>query len=212
MSSAPSPGPEESYATAHLLRRVQAGHPVSSRAWTDLLQRCEARLRVLARFRMHPKLRGAMEIDDILQEVWIEAARHIHEFEDRGPGSLQRWLARILHYKLLRASRDAARVPFPEAALGNSTDTQRDLFLGLSRTQPGVSQDLRRNEAVETVQAALSELPPDLREAILLRVYEGWTGAEAAERLGLTESGFSKRFKRALERIASKLHRHGPEA
>ncbi len=187
--------------TAHLLQQALEGRTHSAKAWIEILQRCESRLRVLAYCRLNDRTRGTVDIDDLLQEVWVAAAHKIHEFEDRGPGSLQRWLAAILNFKLLHADRKAKRVPFPESAMRAMDDDAVGLFAGLSRTQPGVSQNLRNRELEQKVQAAVAKLPDELREAVLLKVYEGLTGREAAEKLGLSETGFSKRFRTALDRI-----------
>jgi RNA polymerase sigma factor (sigma-70 family) len=199
----PDPSPEF---TRQLIDQIRGAEPDAEQGWPDLLERCESRLRTLMHFRLGPSVRATIDEDDLLQEVWIEAALKIHDFEYRGPGSLQRWLAEILRYKILHAGRKSKRIPFPEASL-NSKDaaSPAGLFNALSRTQPGASQRSQRRETVQQVLAVLSELPEELRECILLKVYEGLSGREAAQKLGLTEGGFSKRFHKALSAVSVRM-------
>jgi len=150
------------------------------------------------------------EVDDLLQEVWVEASHRIGGFEYRGSGSLQRWLAGILHYKLLEARRASRRLPFAASAIAQNPEGERaQLFEALSRTQPGASTDIRHREMVNRVNEVLEVLPPELREAILLRIYESKTGKEAAGILGISESAFSKRFRKALAAIRIPLREEG---
>ena len=41
------------------------------------------------------RTRADMEVDDILQEVFLAAARDMKQFTYQSPGSLMRWLSRI---------------------------------------------------------------------------------------------------------------------
>lgn len=193
-------------ATRQLLEQVREDGTHAERGWFDLLQRCESKLRTLIHFRLPPSVRATVDEDDLLQEVWIGAAHKIHEFEYRGTGTLQRWLASILRNKLLHAGRKAKRLPFPETALTPSASSaQSGLFDALSRSQPGVSHDERRRELETEVREVLEELSPELREAVLLKLYEGLSGKEAAERLEITEGAFSKRYHKALDKVSVKM-------
>jgi len=178
----------------------------AERGWFDLLQRCESRLRTLIHLRLPASVRATVDEDDLLQEVWIGAAHKIHEFEYRGTGTLQRWLASILRNKLMHAGRKAKRLPFPETSLAPvANPEQSGLFDALSRSQPGVSHDARQRELENEVREVLEELQPELREAVLLKVYEGLSGKESAEQLGITEGAFSKRFHKALDKVSIKM-------
>ncbi|TAH37864.1 MAG: RNA polymerase sigma factor [Planctomycetota bacterium] len=192
------PEPADPDTTEALLRRL-AEQPEAS--WTALLRRVETKLRVLLHFRMSERLRAVVEEEDLLQETWAEAAHKLERFEYRGPGSLQRWMAGILRNKLLHAARGAPRVPLPMSALPNhvsSSSAAAALFDALHKTQPGVADRVLREEAAAKVREVLARLPATEREAVLLRVFEGCTGREAAEREGVDESTISLRLQRAL--------------
>jgi RNA polymerase sigma factor (sigma-70 family) len=184
--------------------------------WERLVERVESRLRILLHFRMSARLRDVLTEEDLLQEVWVDAARNLVRFEYRGPGSLQRWLAGILSNKLLHAGRQAQGVPVPASAVAPESTlaalmTRRsEPARGHQSTQSSVSGQARRRELEERVRAVLLRLPEVEREAVLLKLFEGLSGREAAQRLGVDESTVSVRFKRALEACAVHLKEYAP--
>ncbi|NOT31244.1 MAG: sigma-70 family RNA polymerase sigma factor [Planctomycetes bacterium] len=184
--------------------------------WERLIARAESKLRILLHFRMSPRLRGVLAEEDLLQEVWAEGARNLERFEYRGPGSLQRWFAGILSNKLLHAGREAWRVPMPASAVAREStiaalaSRRLDLAQCLPATQSSVSGHARKRELEERVRDVLLRLPEAEREVILLKLFEGLNGREAALRLGVDESTVSVRFKRALETCARQLKEYAP--
>ena len=183
----------------------------SEEGWAELLQKVESRLRVLIRFRMSTRTRGRFDPDDLCQEVFIEAIKRIGDFEYRGPGSLQRWLATILRYKLMHADRSAGRLATPYSEVRRPDDSEaptevpEGLVVALESAPTTASRDLRRADQERKVAEVLESLDEPDREVILLKHYEGLTGREAAERLGVAESTVSVRYKRALEKCAKRL-------
>ena len=182
-------------------------------AWPDLLARVEDQLRVLLPFRMTAAARDVVDEDDLIQEVFAEMARHLDRFEYRGKGSLKRWLGGILRHKILEAERSGFRIPRPETAFeppGSAPGSSTHLVRALTDTCSGASRDSRRRELVEKVRGALAVLPEPQREVILLKVYEGLSGVEAARRLGVPETTVSARFKSGLRALAPLLGGVGP--
>jgi len=60
------------------------------------------------------------------------------------------------------------------------------------------------------VQAALAQLPPDLREVVVLRDYEGLDHAAIARIVDASEVAVRKRYSRALARLGELLQDVGP--
>ncbi len=55
------------------------------------------------------------------------------------------------------------------------------------------------------VQAALAELPEDLREAVVLKLWSGLTMAEAADIASITPKAFEHRYYDGFERLRERL-------
>ena len=68
-----------------------------------------------------------------------------------------------------------------------------------SDTRP--SEAAARGERKREIQEALEQLDPVDREVLALRHFEQLSNVECARVLGLTESGGSRRYLRALERL-----------
>jgi RNA polymerase sigma factor (sigma-70 family) len=62
-------------------------------------------------------------------------------------------------------------------------------------------------ETVEAVRFAISQLPEDLREAVLLSEYEEMSHAEIASVVGCTPKAVERRLSRARERLRQTLSR-----
>ncbi|MEM7305943.1 MAG: RNA polymerase sigma factor [Planctomycetota bacterium] len=173
------------------------------RGWAQILPRIERKLRVLYHFRTTPELRAAAPEDDLIQEVFAEMLAGIHRFQDRGPGSLERWLAGILRHRIEDARTSERRRPKAETALRRLDGSAETAFPGLLQavedSRAGVTQTVAERERIARVRRVIESLSPRSREAILLKIYEGRTGRECADLLGIDESTFSYRMKRALD-------------
>ncbi len=60
---------------------------------------------------------------------------------------------------------------------------------------------LLKNETVEKVKAALEQLPPKMKEVLVLREYGGLNYKEIGETLGITEGNVKVRVFRAREQL-----------
>jgi len=71
---------------------------------------------------------------------------------------------------------------------------------------PGLSAELHEREAA--VRTAVSGLPPDLREALILSEYEGLPQAEIAAVAGCSVKAVERRLSHARERLRRELSRY----
>lgn len=78
---------------------------------------------------------------------------------------------------------------------------------GLVVEDPGAdpAELAERAERAAAVREAVLGLPEDLREAVVLTVYEGLTQVEAAEAAGTTVKGMERRVSRARELLRRRL-------
>jgi DNA-directed RNA polymerase specialized sigma24 family protein len=71
--------------TYDLVERFKRG---DTEAFSLVFRKYQRRLAVMVRYKMSAELRGAMEVEDILQEVFLAAARDMKQFTYQSPGEL----------------------------------------------------------------------------------------------------------------------------
>lgn len=206
-TSSSAPGRAENQATEDILNRLGED---SDESWEDLYARLDSKLRILAAFRLSQAGLSGADADDLLQEVWMDTARNLNKFHFRGPGSLHKWMAGILRNKILHWRRTCRRKPLVSPdSLPASEPVHNEACVmfweALEKSQTGVSHMVRQQELEERIRNALSQLPDELREVVLLRVYEGWSGREIAAQLRVHESSVTRKFKQALQACAGEL-------
>src|ERR1039457_3532399 len=145
-------------------------------AFAALFAKYRRRLAALLRYKAGPELLAAVEVDDLLQETFLQAFRDIQRFKYAAPGSLWNWLASIAGHVVMdvarfqgRQKRNASDPDGPDAV-----DAKTPTLL------------LSEKEAVQALFERLEALPEDYREAILLGKIEGLSTAEIAARMGKT--------------------------
>jgi RNA polymerase sigma-70 factor, ECF subfamily len=123
---------------------------------------------------------------DLSQDAFLKAYQNIGKLDD--PARFGPWLYRIAHneaYSTFRKRR-------PETAI-EDTGPERS-------PAPGFSLDLSL-----AVTAALDRLNPEQREAVVLKVYEGFKFEEMAEVIGCPVSTVKSRLYTALELLKAEL-------
>ena len=130
---------------------------------------------------------------DLTQDVFLKAYQNLRKLDD--PARFAPWLYRIAHneaYSLFRKRRpeiDVAELE-PEA-----TDT--GVLVGGSSVFP--------IELGLAVASALERLSPDQREAVVLKIYQGFKFEEMAEILSCPVSTVKSRLYTALEILKAEL-------
>jgi RNA polymerase sigma-70 factor, ECF subfamily len=132
------------------------------------------------------------EAEDVAQEVMLRAWQAISRF--RGKSSYFTWLYRIAVNEANRALERRARRP-PSTPIGAD-----ELRLPASQDADPVRQ-AENNELRAAIAAALAQLPPPLRTAIVLRDVEGLSTQEAAEIAGVGQAAFKSRLHQARLRV-----------
>ncbi|WP_026284849.1 RNA polymerase sigma factor RpoE [Thiomonas sp. FB-6] len=179
-----------------LVQRVQNG---DQQAFALLVAKYQRRIfRLISRFVADPA-----SAEDIAQETFLRAYRAIGNF--RGDSQFYTWLYRIAVNTAKRSALTCARSPvFPE----NSQNPEQDETF--SRQEQLSSMDtpeavMASRELVNAVNAAMEELPEELRSAIMLREIEGLSYEEISHMLGCPVGTVRSRIFRARESIARRL-------
>jgi RNA polymerase sigma-70 factor, ECF subfamily len=146
------------------------------------------------------------EAADALQDAMISAFRRAGSF--RGDSAVTTWLHRIVVNACLdRLRRKSAR----PAAGGTDERTLDHLAVAQAAPDPSSNSDTSLD-----VQAALRTLPPDQQAALVLVDMLGYSVADAAEILGISQGTVKSRCARGrarlLPRLAHLRRRPGPGA
>jgi RNA polymerase sigma-70 factor (ECF subfamily) len=132
--------------------------------------------------------------DDLVQETLLRALANIHSFQ---PGTnMPAWLFTILR-NLFRSEYRKRRREVEDAD-GSYADTLK--------THPEQTSHVEFKE----FSAALSKLPEDQREALILIGASGFSYEEAAEICGCAVGTIKSRVNRARTRLANLLHIENP--
>jgi RNA polymerase sigma-70 factor (ECF subfamily) len=192
-----------------LLERAAAGEEEATR---KLAEEFQERLHKMIRLRMDARLKGRVDSDDILQEIWIEATRRLPDYVAEPPMSFYLWLRSLAAQKLTDAmrhhlgvqKRDAGRdVSLHRGGLPEATSVSLAAQLLGRLTSP--SNAAIRAETQLKVQEVLNEMDPVDREVLVLRHFEHLSNAETAELLDIRKSAASKRYIQALRRLKAVL-------
>jgi len=171
-------------------------------AFSALFEKYRPRLAVLLHYRMSPELRSSFEVDDVLQETFLEAFRDFGQFTYQSPGSFMSWLARISEHVMADLARSQGRQKRHAAEMlrFRSESNPSGPEPVDSRTP---SRILAEEEGLRGLLEKLNSLPEHYRQAILLMKVEGLSTQEAAARLGKSNEATALLLHRALKRFRS---------
>lgn len=146
-------------------------------------------------------VRDQAEVLDVTQEAFIKAYRALSNF--RGDSAFYTWLYRIaINTAKNYLAAQSRRPPGDDI----EADTAEQMDLGGRLKETGTPERMAlQHEIAQTIQAALDELPDDLRTAIMLRELEGLTYEEIAQAMDCPIGTVRSRIFRAREAIDVKL-------
>ena len=129
------------------------------------------------------------EVEDLVQDVFVVAMRQVHTLRD--VKCFGGWLATVARNRANDYHRRSVQlVEFAEEA-------------------PEQAPEKRRSSGAEDDGAAILEvirgLPEAYRETLILRLVEGMTGPEIAERTGLTAGSVRVNLHRGMQMLREKL-------
>lgn len=163
----------------------------SEPAWAKIVEIVGPALRGFARGR------GAPEPDELVQEVFCDAARNIARFDGEWE-QFRSWLFTIAYRRLTDMHRRAGRRPRTVPVF------DRDAVDG----RPDPEQLVVAEETTRELLARLDSLDPIARDVILLRVVGEFSAAEVAEIVGTTPGNVRVIQSRAIQRLRKEIRIH----
>jgi RNA polymerase sigma-70 factor (ECF subfamily) len=188
-----------------LVNRVVSG---DREALAELFLFYRPRLWRIVHFRLHPRLQGRVDADDVLQDAWLKAESRIKYFLSDASRSCFIWFRMIvtqalieLHRRHLGADKRSANRERSINAKWDSESTSTCLSFHLLANLSSPSSAVMKAEQSRQLDTALQSLSELDREILALRHFEELTNHESALVLGLTEQAASARYVRALQRL-----------
>jgi RNA polymerase sigma factor (sigma-70 family) len=166
---------------AELVRRARAG---SDAAFSRLVERHQAAVRAFLRRFLGS---GWAEADDVAQEAFIAGWASLRGLRD--PAGVRSWLCGIAWRKAQDRIRGARRGAARDAG-----------WLEAVETPAGISAEEKM-----ALQAAMAELPTDVRACVALCLADGWSHGEASQVLGLPLGTVKSHVARGRARLLKAL-------
>lgn len=176
-----------------LVRRCRAG---DSAAWEEIVRGFSRRVYNLA-YRFTGRHEQA---EDLTQEVFVRVYRSLDQYDPLA-GDLSNWLMRLARNLVIDDYRRRTRTP---TDLGDDLD-QHEYHLRSGQDMP--DRGVERSERARQVREAITKLPPDLRECVILRDIEELTYQEIVEILGIPLGTVKSRINRGRIELARILRR-----
>ena len=147
------------------------------------------------------------DAQDVSQEAVLKAWSRLEQFagkQDESIDDFRAWISRIAantSIDLLRQRRDG-KIASLDQRKGESEET---LGSGIASEQLDPEEHCARRELGRLLAKAIAQLPPDLRQACLLRDVLHYSTQEVAGRLGISVVAVRLRLFRAHRRLREKL-------
>ncbi|MDA1043904.1 MAG: sigma-70 family RNA polymerase sigma factor [Verrucomicrobia bacterium] len=137
---------------------------------------------------------GGPNADDVFQDVWLSAIRHLHSYRHRNFGG---WLIRIAHNAII----DRTRKKQPDAILDVEDQYGRTRTASLRSPVFDASRQYAAAELGLRIAEAVKSLPVEQREVFLLRSQESMAFKDIAELQGTSINTALARMQYALSRL-----------
>lgn len=198
---------EESGSVVDLLNRARGGDDAARDA---LFEKCRAYVTVVARAQVESWLQAKVDASDLVQQTMLEAHCGLDDFRGSTEAEWLAWLRRILMHNAAdfvrqygaaekrRVGREVAlRVPARDGSRPGVRDP----------SDPGESPSelvLRRERELQVAEA-VTKLPEDYQEVIMLRNLQRLPFNEVARRMGRSRPAVQMLWMRALCKLQDVL-------
>jgi RNA polymerase sigma-70 factor (ECF subfamily) len=154
-------------------------------------------------YRLGIKMLGdPQDAEDVLQETFIKAFRHLKNFDGRS--SISTWLYRIATNEALMLIRKRKNIP---ASIEEPSEVEAEIEEPLEIVDwccmP--EAEMMSTEARAYMNQAVEKLSPPLRAVFVLRDIEGLSTEETSQVLNLSEAAVKTRLSRARMRLRELL-------
>jgi RNA polymerase sigma factor (sigma-70 family) len=197
VADAQQPGSGANDAAVPAPRAVPAPADWTPPTWDEVVREHSGRV-----FRLAYRLTGNVhDAEDLTQDVFVRVFRSLSSYT---PGTFEGWLHRITTNLFLDSARRKQRIRFD--ALGDDAADR------LSGREPSPDRAVDDRTLDGDIQAALDELPPDFRAAVVLCDIEGLSYEEIAATLQVKLGTVRSRIHRGRAQLRAALEHRAPRA
>jgi RNA polymerase sigma factor (sigma-70 family) len=143
------------------------------------------------------------EIEDVLQETYLKAFQHLHQFEGRSQFST--WLIRILINQANACLNKNRKYQNTFSDCQNSMEDDIQKHTNTDNYNP--EHKIMNQELKKILEDAVDKLPPAYKSVFMMREVEGLDSKETGQGLGLTEENVRIRLHRAKAMLKEELYR-----
>lgn len=176
-----------------VVQRVRAGE---THLFEVIMRRYNQRLYRVAR----AVLRDDAEAEDVVQQAYVNAYRHLEQFQSRAAFST--WLTKIALYEALARARRQGRFDETDTIDHGDDDTME----ALKSQGPDPERQAFVGELRTLLESAIEALPGHYRSVFVMREVEGMNTAETAACLEITEETAKTRLHRARTLLRDDLY------
>jgi len=194
---------------AELIQRCRHGEP---EAREQLFERYRDYLRLLAQAQLGRYLRAKCDPSDIVQQTLLEAHRDFAQFAGNEEAEFLAWMRQILAHNLYNETRhfaaqqrDAAREVSLDQLRAGLEHSSAVLGRCLAAEITSPSQAAAEREAAVRVADVMARLPEDYRTVLVLRVFEGLSAEEVAQRMNRSSGAVRMLQLRALTALRAEM-------
>ena len=164
-------------------------------SWEDVVEQHSARV-----YRLAYRLTGnPHDAEDLTQEVFVRVFRSLSSYT---PGTFEGWLHRITTNLFLDQARRKSKIRFD--ALADDADSR------LPGRMPSPDAQMADRMLDDDIEAALADLPPEFRAAVVLCDIEGLSYEEIADVLDAKLGTVRSRIHRGRKMLRTALAHRAP--
>ncbi len=145
-------------------------------------------------------LRDEAEAEDVMQQAYVNAYRHLAQFENKAKFST--WLTKIAVYEAQARARRRKRF----VAVDGPQDSERDVMGSAESKTPSPEQEALTIELRGLLESAIEALPEHYRSVFVMREVEEMSTIDTAACLDLTEETVKTRLHRARHLLRQRLY------
>lgn len=173
---------------ADVVRRVRAGE---TSLFEILMRRHNQRIYRVAR----SVLGSESEVEDVMQQAYLNAFLHLHQFEERSRFST--WLTRIALNEAFSRRRRQRGSEFLSDGMPDPEDEREGIMDKIRSPRPDPERQAYAGELHRVLEQAVDALPELYRTVFMMRDIEGLSTAETGDALGVGDDVVKTRLHRA---------------